>query len=120
MKTMYFGMTVDDVALDGWCKPANFRKLIGFLQQENVPATFHVVPIDEATGQPFYTLSADYVPIIRDAVQAGFDFEQHGLRHNRFEFGVPPMMVLDLPHETENKRWAAENRVAVGVKITHL
>ena len=110
MKTMYFGMSVDDVALDGWCKPANFRHLIEFFRQENIPATFFVVPIDEATDKPFYTLSAEYVPIIREAAQAGFDFEQHGLRHNRFEFGVPPMMVLDLPHETENKRWAAENR----------
>ena len=110
MEKFYFGMSVDDVALKGWCKPENFRHLIEFFRSEAVPATFFVVPIDEESDKPFYTLSSDYLPIIREAAQAGFDFEQHGLRHNRFELGVPPAMVLDLPHEVENKRWAAANR----------
>ena len=106
----YFGMSVDDVALKGWCKPENIRHLIEFFRTEQVPATFFVVPIDEESDKPFYTLSEDYLPIIHEAAQEGFDFEQHGLRHNRFELGVPPAMVLDLPHEVENKRWAAANR----------
>lgn len=110
MEKFYFGMSVDDVALKGWCEPANFRHLIEFFQTEKVPATFFVVPIDEESDKPFYTLSADYLPLIRAAHDAGFDFEQHGLRHNRFELGIPPAMVLDLPHEVENKRWAAANR----------
>ena len=110
MDKMYFGMSVDDVGLDGWCKPSRLSRLIEFFCKEDVSATFFVVPVDEATNKPFYTLSSDYLPIIRDALQAGFNFEQHGLRHNRFELGVPPMMVLDLPHEAENKRWAAEHK----------
>ena len=110
MDKFYFGMSVDDVALRGWCKVENFRHLIEFFRAEQVPATFFVVPVDEESDKPFYTLSADYLPIIKEAAQSGFDFEQHGLRHNRFELGVPPAMVLDLPHEAENKRWAAANR----------
>lgn len=110
MKTMYFGMSVDDVALSGWSKVENFRKLIEFFQKEKVSATFFTVPVDEESNQPFYTLSKEYIPIMRQAIEDGFNFEQHGLRHNRFELGIPPKMILDLPHETENKRYAQENK----------
>ena len=112
-KPFYFGMSVDDVALKGWSKPENFAHLIEFFQAEKVPATFFVVPIDEESDQPFYTLSGRYLEIIKDAKKLGFDFAQHGLRHNRFELGVPPDMVLDLPHEVENKRYARENAAAL-------
>lgn len=55
-KKFYFGMSVDDVALDGWSKPENFLRLVEFFNKENLPATFFVVPVDEATDRPFYTL----------------------------------------------------------------
>ena len=109
----YFGMSVDDVALRNWCKPENFEHLIGFFQAENIPATFFVVPIDEESDKPFFTLSDRYLPLIRAAHAAGFDLGQHGLRHNRFELGIPPAMVLDLPHEVDNKRYAEENAEAL-------
>ena len=112
-KPFYFAMSVDDVALKGWSKPENFEHLIEFFQAEKVPATFFVVPIDEESDQPFYTLSDRYLPTIKNAKKLGFDFGQHGLRHNRFELGVPPDMVLDLPHEVENKRYARENAAAL-------
>ena len=112
-KKFYFGMSVDDVALDGWSKPENFRRLIDFFNKENLPATFFVVPVDEATDRPFYTLSAEYVPAIQKAQKEGHCFAQHGIRHNRFEFGIPPAMILDLPHEAENKRYASEHREAL-------
>ena len=108
-KKFYFGMSVDDVALDGWSTADNFAHLVSFFQEQAVHATFFVVPIDEVTDKPFMTLDSRYLDIIKDAHAKGFCFGQHGLRHNRFELGVPPMMVLDLPHEAENKRWAAEN-----------
>lgn len=106
----FFGMTVDDVALDGWSCPDNFAHLQEFFRSENVPATFFVVPIDEATDKPFTSLSDRYLPLIQQGHKNGFCFGLHGIRHNRFELGVPPMMVLDLPHEAENKKWAAENK----------
>jgi len=113
MKPFYFGMTVDDVALRDWCKPENFEHLIEFFRSEKIPATFFVVPIDEESDRPFFTLSDRYLPAIKAAHDAGFDFGQHGLRHNRFELGIPPAMVLDLPHEVENKRYARENAEAL-------
>ena len=107
---MYFGMSVDDVALRYWSSPANFSRLIEFFAAERINATFFVVPIDEETDRPFYEVFPEYRPIIRSAHTAGHVFAQHGLRHNRFEFGVPPAMVLDLPHETENKKYAVAHR----------
>ncbi|MBO5668122.1 MAG: polysaccharide deacetylase family protein [Lentisphaeria bacterium] len=109
----YFAMTVDDVALSHWYCEANFRNLIRFFDQEGVKATFFVVPVDEETDKPFYEVFPEIPGIIKEAVKSGHAFGQHGIRHNRFELGIPPAMVLDLPHETENKRYAAENREAL-------
>ena len=111
MKTpFYFGMTVDDVALRDWSTPERLERLLDFFRSENLRATLFVVPIDEATDQPFHQFEPRYLPLIRQAYQDGFRFGQHGLRHNRFELGLPPSFVLNLPHEAENKRWAQENR----------
>lgn len=110
MKKFYFSQTVDDVALDTWSTPENLEDLIHFFSEEGIPATFFVVPIDEVTDKPFTTLSDKYVPLIKAAYSDGFRVGQHGLRHNRFELGIPPMMVLDLPHEAENKKWVEDNR----------
>ena len=106
----YFGMTVDDVALSDWSTPEHLESLLDFFRSENLLATLFVVPIDEATEQPFWQFDQRYLPLIQRAHQDGFRFGQHGLRHNRFELGIPPDIVLNLPHEAENKRWAQENR----------
>lgn len=109
----YFAQTVDDVALKGWYTEKNFRHLIDFFNSCGVKATFFVVPIDEESDRPFNEVFPEIPGIIAGAVRDGHAFGQHGLRHNRFELGVPPAMVLDLPHETENKRYAAENKAAL-------
>ncbi len=116
--TMYFGMSVDDVALSGWSKPANFASLIRFFDDEKVPATFFVVPLDEESGKTFAQLPGNYADLIKSAHSRGYEFAQHGLRHNRFEYGVPPQMILDLPHETESKRYAEENRAKLAAEQT--
>jgi peptidoglycan/xylan/chitin deacetylase (PgdA/CDA1 family) len=109
MREFFFGMSVDDVALANWCEAKNFRKLIDFFDSEGIPATFFVVPVDEESGLHFNQLPGDYAEIIRAAHRRGHAFAQHGLSHNRFELGTPPAMILDLPHEAENKRFAREN-----------
>lgn len=113
MKKIFFGMTVDDVALADWCKVENFRRLIDFLDAENIPGTFFIVPIDEVSGLSFSELPGGYVETLQAAHGHGHCIAQHGLRHNRFELGIPPTMILDLPHETENKRYAHENAAAL-------
>ena len=55
-KKFYFGMSVDDVALDGWSKPENFLRLVEFFNKENLPATFFVVPVDDAESAGRRTL----------------------------------------------------------------
>ena len=109
----YFGMTVDDVALRGWSTAERLGRLLDFFRAERMPATLFVVPLDEETDKPFFTLDPQYLPLIRQGRRDGFRFGQHGLRHNRFELGVPPDFVLNLPHEAENRRWAAQNREAL-------
>ncbi|OQA80665.1 MAG: Polysaccharide deacetylase [Lentisphaerae bacterium ADurb.Bin242] len=118
MEKMFFGMSVDDVALRHWSTVENFRRLVKFLSEEKAPAAFFVVPVDEETDKPFNEAFPEYVPAIREAHAKGFCFAQHGLRHNRFEFGIPPDMILDLPHEAENKRYAAENRAKLAAEHT--
>lgn len=113
MKKIAFGMSVDDVALADWCKVENFQRLIHFFDSENIPATFFIVPIDEASGKLFSELPGGYPDIIQAAQLRGHCFAQHGLRHNRFELGIPPEMILNLPHEAENKRFAHENAAAL-------
>ncbi len=113
MKKIFFGMSVDDITLANWCKVENFRKLIDFFDGEEIPATFFVVPVDEESGLPFDKLPGGYAEIIRAAHEHGHAFAQHGLSHNRFELGIPPDMILDLPHEAENKRFARENAEAL-------
>jgi peptidoglycan/xylan/chitin deacetylase (PgdA/CDA1 family) len=74
-----------------------------FFDENGVKATFFVVPMDEESEKPFYEVFPELPEIIKAARANGHAFGQHGIRHNRFELGVPPAMVLDLPHETENK-----------------
>ena len=106
----YFGMTVDDVALKHWSTPDNLEKILDFFRNEGIRATFFVVPIDEESDTPFFKFDERYLPLIQQASKDGFRFGQHGLRHNRFELGIPPAFVLNLPHEIENKRWVEKNR----------
>ena len=117
-KQYYFGMTVDDVALAHWSTPDNLEKVLDFFREEGIPATLFVVPIDEESNKPFFTFDDRYLPLIQQATKDGFRFGQHGLRHNRFELGIPPAFVLNLPHEIENKRWVDKNREALLRELT--
>jgi peptidoglycan/xylan/chitin deacetylase (PgdA/CDA1 family) len=43
-------------------------------------------------------------------VAAGHEVAQHGLDHERFETGIPPAMVLELPHEGPAREYLATHR----------
>ncbi|MBR2719991.1 MAG: polysaccharide deacetylase family protein [Lentisphaeria bacterium] len=109
-KKFYFIQTVDDTALAGWYSKENFCKLLDFFAEQQVKATFFTVPVDEESGLPFFEVFPELPELLKKALCAGHSIGQHGLKHNRFELGVPPAMVLDLPHETENKRYAATHK----------
>ncbi|MBS1370330.1 MAG: DUF2334 domain-containing protein [Lentisphaeria bacterium] len=107
---MHLAFSIDDVALAGWSRPDKLQRLLELLNEWGLRVTLFTVPLDEESGRRFDELPGGYAAILKEAHRSGHDVAQHGLRHNRFEFGIPPAMVLDLPHEAANKRYARENR----------
>jgi peptidoglycan/xylan/chitin deacetylase (PgdA/CDA1 family) len=103
---LHVGITVDDVGLDGYSSTEHLEAILAFCAAEDLRCTFFVVPL--VKGVPL-TARPDYIRVLRRAIAAGHEVAQHGLAHYLFEVGVPPEMVLDLPHEAENRRrWQEE------------
>jgi len=116
MSLLRFAFTVDDVALHRYKTPDGFesfssvedlRELVGFLDGQGVPGTFLVVPFNEDI--PLYE-RAGYVAALAEAQAAGHKLEMHGLRHEIFEWGIPPEQVLELPWEEVNRRRVETDR----------
>ncbi|MBQ0104547.1 MAG: DUF2334 domain-containing protein [Armatimonadetes bacterium] len=106
MKKLKVAMSCDDVALDGWSTPEHLLELIKFYDKFGLKGTFMVVPVYE--DGTYFTKQKEYIAILKDAMEAGHTIGQHGISHDRFEIGIPPQMILDLPNETESKRRVAE------------
>jgi len=77
------------------------------LAEAHLPATLFVVPRDDGVR---IDTEPGYIKILRDAVARGHEVAQHGLDHDRFEMGIPPEMILMLPHEGPSRKFLAENR----------
>ena len=107
---VHVGITIDDVGLDGYSSIEHLEALLAFCEAEALRCTFFVVP--RAGGLPL-TERPDYTRVLRRAIAEGHEVAQHGLTHDLFEVGVPPGMVLDLPHETENRRRWHQDRDAI-------
>src|SRR6188472_4347415 len=98
MSQIPFVLTNDDA---GGQEPELFAQLLDFLQAQEVPATFFVVPMQD--GQPLDS-KAQWMPLIERALAAGHDLEHHAYTHNGcFEFGVPPYFMLDIMPEARDK-----------------
>ena len=104
---MQFCFTVDDVCFEGYSTEAHLTRLLEFLDEEKVRATFFVVPL--AQGLPL-TKRPGYIRILRQALATGHEVAQHGLEHDRFEVGIPPEMILALPHEGPARERLAKER----------
>lgn len=107
---MIFCLTVDDVCLDGYSSEGHVRALTRFFSSESIHGTFFVVP--RAEGIPLAQRPA-YVAVLRHAAAEGHELAQHGLEHDRFETGIPPHMILDLPHEQPARERLARDRTAI-------
>jgi len=105
-----FCFTVDDVGLDGYSSVPHMRRLLDFCAEQKVSATLFTVPL--AQNRPLSARPED-AAILRDAVAEGHEVGQHGLEHDRFEFGVPPPMVLSLPHEGPARERLRTSRAAI-------
>ena len=111
-----FAFTVDDVALAGYSTPGHLLRLYDFLDEERLPATFFVVPEGE-DGAPA-ARRPDWAAALAEGLRRGHEFAQHGVAHDRFEVGVPPPMILELPHEGPARKFLAENRGRVERDLT--
>lgn len=91
-----FCLTVDDVCLPGFSSVPDFETILGFLDEQGVPATFFVSPFAE--GIPLAG-KKDWVRVLREALDQGHDIQLHGLEHSAFEWGIPPRCVLEYEDE---------------------
>ena len=111
-----FGFTVDDVALDGWSTPEHLDNLVEFCNRQEIAATFFAVPENDA-GIPLGE-RREYCGVLKKLLESGHEIGQHGIRHERFEIGIPPQMILELPHEGPARKFLAENRERLMAELT--
>ena len=97
MAETLFAFSNDDAGIQ---EPELFADLLDFLDEEQVPATFFVVP--HAEDRPL-DQKPEWVGLIQRALDAGHDLQHHGFNHaSCFEFGIPPFFMLDiLPPEVQ-------------------
>jgi hypothetical protein len=107
--------TVDDVAMEGYSSEAHLANILKFCAEEDIKATFFVVP--RFNGKPLKP-GGEYSSLFREALEAGHALAQHGLDHDRFQFGIPPQMVLDLPHEGPAREHLAKHRKEIEESLT--
>lgn len=91
MAETLFAFTNDDA---GQQQPELFAELLDFLDEQQVPATFFVVP--HGNGKPL-DQKPEWLPLLQRALDAGHDLEHHGFDHSScFEFGIPPYFMIDI------------------------
>lgn len=106
---MLYGFSMDDVGYPGYSTPEHLENVLKMLEKNQLKGTFFVVPKVELK---------EYRTLLQEAVAAGHEIGQHGLTHYRFEVGIPPMMVLNAPHEKEYKEYLAVHRAEIESKLT--
>ncbi|MCX6984582.1 MAG: DUF2334 domain-containing protein [Lentisphaerae bacterium] len=113
MRSFLFCFTSDDVCYDGYSTEKDLGKLLKFCEGQKIKATLFTVPLSYEKKH-----SSKYSSILKDAISAGHEIGQHGLEHTRFEFGIPPAMVLELPHEKSNKEFLENNREEIEKQLS--
>ncbi len=101
MTETLFALTNDDA---GGQEPESFRELLDFLAEQEIPATFFVIPA--AGGEPL-DKKPEWIALLHRALEEGHDLQLHGFNHGGFEFGVPPGFMLDIMPEAK-ARWQSE------------
>jgi peptidoglycan/xylan/chitin deacetylase (PgdA/CDA1 family) len=106
--------TVDDACLEGYSSEHHLEGLLRFFDEVHIHATFFVEP--RADGIPLQRRPG-YIALLKQAVAEGHSLGQHGLDHDRFETGIPPKIVLDLPHEGPARERLARERQAIEANL---
>lgn len=112
---MIFCLTVDDVCLKGYSTEEDMHVLLRFFRAEGIRSTFFVVPRAEGIR---LQERPGYVDLLKQAAAQGHALGQHGLEHDRFETGIPPRMILDLPHESESRKRLEKEQAAIEEGLT--
>lgn len=112
MSSFLFCFTADDVCYEGYSTERHLESLVEFCGSLDVKATLFTVPL------AFEKCSTGCRSILKAAASAGHEIAQHGLEHTRFEFGIPPEMVLKLPHEKASREYLAANRAAIEAQLS--
>ena len=107
MKDMAFCFSVDDVAYDGYSSEAHLAKFLEFANEQGMHATLLTVPL---FGDRDFRERSGYIKLLKNAISEGHEVAQHGLRHDRFETGIPPDFILALPHEAPIRERLARER----------
>ncbi|MFH0797660.1 MAG: DUF2334 domain-containing protein [Candidatus Omnitrophota bacterium] len=100
MNQVKFAFTVDDVALKDFSSVEGFLELLEFLKKQHIPGTFFVVPFNQDI--PLYE-RPDWISVLKKALSAGHELQLHGLRHQAFEWGIPPDFILAYEHQERQK-----------------
>ncbi len=111
---MIFCMTVDDVCYEGYSSEAHLANLLHFFQELGIRSTLFTVPL--AQGIPLGQRPG-YVEVLKQAMKEGHEIAQHGLEHDRFEFGIPPSMIMGMAHEGPARERLARERAAIEVAL---
>ena len=111
----FWSFTVDDIGFDGYSTEKQLNNILDFCDEHKIKSTLFVVPV---SGGKRMDKRREYVAILRDAVKRGHEVAQHGIEHDRFEIGVPPEMVMMLPHEGPARKFLAENRDKLAAEHT--
>lgn len=106
-KINYLGFSVDDIGMDGYSTESHLNSILQFCDTNKIKATLFAVPL---SGGKRIDKRPEYVSILRTAIKSGHEVAQHGLTHDRFEIGIPPDMIMLLPHEGPARKYLAENR----------
>ncbi len=106
-KTLIFNFSVDDICLDGYSTENHLNAILNFCDDNNVRSTLFTVPV---AGGISLEKRPGYINVLKDAIKRGHEVAQHGLEHDRFEIGIPPEMIMMLPHEGPARKFLAENR----------
>jgi peptidoglycan/xylan/chitin deacetylase (PgdA/CDA1 family) len=114
MNDLRFCFTVDDVGYDGYSSEEHLANLLAFCDRQGLKATLFAVP--RCNGRELGERSG-YVRLLRTAAEAGHEVAQHGLDHERFETGIPPAMVLELPHEGPAREHLATHRAEIAAAL---
>ena len=102
---MLFALSNDDAGGDN---PHLFEELLDFLSDQQVVATFFVVP--KSRGMPL-DQKPEWMDLLRRALDEGHELQLHAYDHSStFEFGVPPDFMLDIIPDAK-ARWEREPEV---------